>query len=167
MKSETLVPLADYLATTYRPDVDYVDGKIVERNVGEFDHSNWQRGFVIWFGVRKQLKLTAFPELRVQVKPDRFRVPDICVFDGQRPPQGYLTDPPRICIEILSPEDRIHDIESRVDDYLDMGVPHVWVIDPESRRAWIHTAASRTEVRDGVLRAGDLAVPLHEIASEG
>jgi hypothetical protein len=33
------IPVEEYLATSYRPDCDYVDGEIEERNVGEFDHS--------------------------------------------------------------------------------------------------------------------------------
>jgi hypothetical protein len=33
------IAVEEYLATSYRPDCDYVDGAIEERNVGEFDHS--------------------------------------------------------------------------------------------------------------------------------
>jgi len=40
--STTLVSLDEYLATTYRPDRDYVDSEVVERNVGEWDHSRLQ-----------------------------------------------------------------------------------------------------------------------------
>jgi hypothetical protein len=38
----------------------------------------------------------------------------------------------------------------------------VWVINPETRRAWVHTGEGSREAKDGVLRnpAGDLAVPL-------
>jgi len=35
-------PLAEYLGSTYRPDCDYVDGEVIERNVGERDHSRAQ-----------------------------------------------------------------------------------------------------------------------------
>jgi len=31
------VSVREYLTTSYRPDCDYVDGRIEERNVGEYD----------------------------------------------------------------------------------------------------------------------------------
>jgi hypothetical protein len=33
----TTVPLSEYLNTSYRPDRDYLDGELMERNVGEWD----------------------------------------------------------------------------------------------------------------------------------
>lgn len=38
----TLIPVSEYLATTYRPDCDYVDGELVERNLGEREHAALQ-----------------------------------------------------------------------------------------------------------------------------
>jgi hypothetical protein len=35
---EPHVTVAEYLRTVYEPDCDYVDGRVEERNVGEFDH---------------------------------------------------------------------------------------------------------------------------------
>jgi hypothetical protein len=34
--------IEQYLNTDYRPDVDYVDGYIEERNVGETDHAKYR-----------------------------------------------------------------------------------------------------------------------------
>ena len=42
MKTEALVPVEEYLRTTYHPDCDYVDGEVLERNLGERDHSEVQ-----------------------------------------------------------------------------------------------------------------------------
>jgi len=36
------VSVREYLTTSYRPDCDYVDGRIEERNGGEFDHGYLQ-----------------------------------------------------------------------------------------------------------------------------
>jgi hypothetical protein len=36
------VPLSEYLHTTYRPDCDYVDGEVLERNVGMTEHARIQ-----------------------------------------------------------------------------------------------------------------------------
>ena len=43
MSTATLVPVEEYLATIYHPDCDYVDGVLLERNVGQKDHSNLSR----------------------------------------------------------------------------------------------------------------------------
>ena len=32
------ISLQEYLATSYRPDRDYVDGAVLERNLGEREH---------------------------------------------------------------------------------------------------------------------------------
>ena len=39
MTSRTLISVEEYLRTSYRPDCDFVDGEVLERNVGETDHS--------------------------------------------------------------------------------------------------------------------------------
>src|ERR1700690_2975335 len=123
MSTRTLIPVEEYLATSYSPDCDYVDGQVVERNLGEWDHSSLQAAIVAYFWTRrKQWGINAVPEQRVQVKPARFRIPDVCVVLGN-PSEQILTKPPFICIEILSPEDRMSRVEERIDDYLAMGVP--------------------------------------------
>ena len=83
------------------------------------------------------------------------RIPDVCVTLGPKPPEVVLVSPPFLCIEILSPEDRMNRIQQRMDDYLRFGVPHVWLIDPQSRRAWRYTTAGNFEALDGVLRTSE------------
>jgi Uma2 family endonuclease len=109
------------------------------------------------------------PEERVQVKPDRFRIPDVCVVLGAKPKEPILTKPPLICIEILSPEDRMSRVAERVDDYLSMGVPHIWVLDPVKQRCWTVTPADGwREVKTGLLTTErpSIEVPLAEIFAD-
>ena len=72
-----------------------------------------------------------------------------------------------VCIEILSPDDRMSRMLERVHDYLTFGVSRVWVLDPHTKRAYDNTSAGMREVKDGVLRTDDLqiTVPLAEIFS--
>jgi hypothetical protein len=42
-KTSTLIPIEEYLHTSYHPDREYVDGDIQERNLGEKDHSKLQK----------------------------------------------------------------------------------------------------------------------------
>ena len=166
MESRTLISVEQYLRTSYSPDCDYVDGQVLERNLGERDHSSAQKALILYLGNREaQWGIQVFPEQRVQVSPTRFRIPDVCVVLG-KPSEQVFTAPPFVCIEVLSPEDRMSRVRERVDDYLAMGVPHVWVLDPASKSAYAITSADGwREVKDGVLRATEpaLEVPLAEI----
>jgi Uma2 family endonuclease len=134
--------------------------------VGERDHGRLQLLLGAYFLARQEQWGTyATVEQRVQVSPERFRVPDVCIVLG-KPPEQILTKPPFLCIEVLSSEDRMSRVEERIDDYLKMGVPHVWLIDPQTHRAYSATAATGLrEVTDGVLRTENPAfeVPLAEL----
>jgi Uma2 family endonuclease len=166
MASRTLVSLEEYLHTSYRPDCDYVDGEIVERNVGETDHSDCQgRIYAYLLSRAGQLRIYPLVEERVQVSASRFRVPDVSVVMGPRPAEQVLTKPPLVAIEILSKDDRLSEMQERIDDYLNFGVRYVWVIDPRTRRAWVYTKDGSREAKDGILRTEDPAIelPLPEI----
>ena len=64
------VSLQEYLETSYRPDCDYLDGELLERNVGEWDHSRLQ-GLLCQFlcSHEREWGILVVPEQRVQVKP--------------------------------------------------------------------------------------------------
>jgi Uma2 family endonuclease len=160
------VSVEEYLETVYRPDCDYIDGEIVERNVGEFDHGRMQTLMSYYLvGRERQWGITVVTELRVQVKPTRFRVPDITVIANPVPGTRILREPPLLCIEILSPEDRMVKVQEGVEDYLDFGVPCVWIVNPSTRRGFVCTREGMIEAKDGILRvAGSpIEVPLTEL----
>jgi Uma2 family endonuclease len=166
VKTQALVPVEEYLRTTYDPDCDYVDGEVLERNLGERDHSTLQKRLIIFLGTReKEWSIFVFPEQRVQVSPRRYRVPDICVYVGEEPQDQIFRTAPFICIEILSPEDRWERNQQRIDDYLKFGVPYIFVINPRERRAWACAKDGNREIHDGMLRTENpsLTVPLAEI----
>jgi Uma2 family endonuclease len=89
----------------------------------------------------------------------------VCVVIGSEPDEQVFTKPPFICIEILSPEDRMSRVQERIDDYLKFGVSYVWVLDPRSRRAWVYSKGEIREAKDGFLRTENpnFTVPLAEI----
>ena len=148
-----MVPLEEYLATAYEPDCDFVEGHLEERNEGEWDHSRLQLKIGAYLLARYESQgMRVAPELRIRVTPDRVRIPDLCVFLTD-PRQRVPSTPPFLCIELLSPEDRMRRIEVRINDYLAMGVSAVWILDPETRQAYTATEAEGLrEVKTGVLR---------------
>jgi Uma2 family endonuclease len=138
MATHTAVPLSEYLATSYRPDRDYVDGELLERNLGEREHALLQLILGSTFRNNRQVwNITAMTELRVQVSPTRFRVPDICVLRADAPREQVVTHPPLLVVEILSKDDTLRAMRERVDDYVVFGIQHIWLLDPGQRRAYI------------------------------
>jgi Uma2 family endonuclease len=167
--SRPLVSVEEYLSTSYEPDCDYVDGELEERNVGEKDHAKLQRDLLIYLHEhRKQGGIFVIQEQRVQISPRRFRVPDLCVYVGPEPDEQIFTSPPFLCIEILSPEDRMNRAQRKIDDYLAFGVRYVWVVDPLVRKGWIYTSEVMREAKDGLLQTEnpDITVPLGDIFAE-
>ncbi len=164
MAAGTQISVEEYLKTVFRPDCDYVDGVVEERTLGELDHG-WIQGKLIAFFLNRSREtgLFAIPEWRFQVTPTRFRVPDLIVTRG-KPDEQILTRPPLLCIEILSPEDTFSRLNQRIQDYLDFGVPVVWLVDPAEHRVWIYRATGMQEAADSVLLDGtDIEVPFSEI----
>lgn len=132
--STTAISLDQYLHSVWEPDREYVNGEVIERHMGEKDHGLWQGALVAalrsW---RNTANIQVVPELRVRTTPDRCRVPDIVVLDRNAPDEQVITHPPLLCVEILSPEDRVVRLEDKIEEYFLMGVRAVWIIDPSRR----------------------------------
>ncbi|MGH9599669.1 MAG: Uma2 family endonuclease [Terracidiphilus sp.] len=146
------VPVEEYLKTVYRPDCEYIDGRVEERNLGEHDHGYLQILLgTLFTNHRADWGVRAVTDVRTQVRPSNFRVPDVSVLRAGAPKEPIITHPQLIAIEILSPEDRWNRIQDRIDDYLAFGVEHIWVFDPETRRVWTADRAGTHPVQDGEL----------------
>jgi len=76
----TLIPVEEYLSSVYEPEMDYVDGVLEDRNVGEKDHSKLQRKLIPLIPD----SFASFPAVRIRVAPTRFRVPDIACTSRNR-----------------------------------------------------------------------------------
>jgi Uma2 family endonuclease len=66
---------------------------------------------------------------------------------------------------LQTPEDRLSALRKKIGDYLNLGIPNVWPIDPQERRAWIETREGSFESGDLVQRASDseLTLDLREV----
>lgn len=167
--TSTLIPVAQYLASSYRPDCDYLEGEVRERNQGDRLHSMVQ-GFLVGvlsinaraWGVR------ALPEMRVQVRPQRYRIPYVCVIDRHTPFERVLTHVPLLCIEVLSPDDSLGELQERVDDYVAMGVPHIWALDSTRRRAYIASTTGfvQPQGRELTIEGTPIRISLDELVAE-
>jgi len=140
------ISVEEYLHTMYHPDVDYVDGVLEERNLGENQHSDLQSELITLFRThRHDWKVKTYAEHRVQVSPLRYRVPDLCVMPSTWTKTPIIQEAPLLCIEVLSPEDTLKRQAVRCQAYFAMGVPEVWIIDPQTRKTYILRGQTMTE----------------------
>jgi Uma2 family endonuclease len=97
MSTSTLVPLSEYLTTSYRPDCDWIEGQLKERNLGEGPHTPVQGIFVGLFRqYRRERQVRVYSEQRVQTSLSHYRIPDVCVV-RQDAPFERVYGRPRYC----------------------------------------------------------------------
>jgi len=166
MATISQIPLSEYLGTSYRPDCEYIDGEIRERNVGKYEHARVQALLAAWFHQHeKEWGAQVVIEQRVQVSAHRIRIPDVALLTlGAQP--DVLTDPPLLVIEILSPDDTYSDTQERAQDYSRMGVETVWIIDPKTRTGRMCRGAQWTEATRLEVKGTPLYVNLPDIFSQ-
>ena len=164
MAARTAISVQEYLRTINHPDCDYVDGEVVQRTLGEQSHGRLQGSILRWLWDRERLHgYRTLVEVRLQVSPTRFRIPDVMLIPLSAASERIIQTPSLLCIEVLSPEDTMKRTLARVGEYLNMGVPVCWVIDPEKRLAWSVNANGPVEATAGVLHAGDIEIPLDDV----
>ena len=140
------------MRTTYHPDMEYVDGELVERQVGEHKHSRLQiliGGLFLSLERTHKLRVLTEQRLRVLGTKNRYRIPDVCVMALPYRSEPVLTTPPHLVVEVLSPEDETADVLAKVADYLRFGVAHIWIADP-----YKHTVQEAD--REGIRYCADL-----------
>ena len=78
MATAAQIPVSEYLDTTYRPDREYIDGELRERNAGKWDHARIQALLAAWFvNHESEWDIVSSTEQRTQVSPSRIRIPDL------------------------------------------------------------------------------------------
>lgn len=133
------ISVEEYLRTSYRPDCDYMDGEVVERTLGECDHRRLQGRLLAYVARYEKDARIAVPEQCVQVEPERFRIPNVWVALGE---PGKKALPPFFNLEIVSPDDGLSQVVTRMQNYLELGVAHLWILDPETKQAYTFTTGN-------------------------
>ena len=133
-----IVSADEYLNSGYHPDMEYVEGVLVERDVPTIGHSLLQLILGEYFRrYRKQFRFAALPEARTQiVERARYRIPDLMLCPVPLPPGKIVDSIPWAVIEILSPEDRLPEQLARFRDYKRIGVRQMVLLDPEELIAY-------------------------------
>ena len=158
MAVEALVSVEEYLNTSYEPDMEYVDGELVEINVGDRTHCQVQSNIVFFLRL-KYPKVKVWPEIRSKTRETRYRLPDVAVV--LKPEEGrFVTEPPFIAIEILSEDDRVSRLIEKLKEYAAMGVPNIWVFDPRLEQMFVFEGNALREIEGDTISTVDGSIEL-------
>jgi Uma2 family endonuclease len=142
---------ADLLTMPDGDRYELVDGELVELNMsflssyvaGEIhrrlaNHSvEHRQAWVAPEGASYQ----CFPD-----SPNKVRKPDTSAIRLERlstadaMAAGHMTILPDLAVEVTSPGDSAYEVDEKIQDYLDAGVPLVWEVNPELRTIVIYRA---------------------------
>jgi Uma2 family endonuclease len=141
MATEAEITVEQYLDMTFEYDAEFVDGEIVARSWPDVHHSRAQAAVAIGFGeIDKRFGLLPCIGVRMNLRDGLYRVADVAVF-SERPAEPFPEQPPLVVVEILSPDDRHHDLMEKLEEYRVWGIANIWVVDPLAKRLAVYTAA--------------------------
>ena len=100
--SQIRMVVEEYLKTSFESDCEYLDGEIVERNTGTFEHAHTVGNLIARLQpLRRTLGIRVLPVITISTGPKRYRVADIAVWRNDE--IGRTGIPPFLVVEILSP----------------------------------------------------------------
>ncbi len=127
---------------------ELIDGRLVERNMGAKSSAITTR-LLSWLGIRvdaDQLGFLFGSEAGYQIFPDRpnrVRFADgSFIARGRLPddhiPGGHLRIVPNLVLEGISPNDLAYEVEAKIEEYMQVGLPLLWVIYPDTRSIYVY-----------------------------
>ncbi|MEO6810196.1 MAG: Uma2 family endonuclease [Isosphaeraceae bacterium] len=160
VESRTLVTPDDLLAMPDGKNYELVDGVLVERNMSAL--SSLVAGELLtrvnvycktndlgWvFGA--DCGYQCFPGF-----PKKVRRPDVSFIRQSRMTvaqlaDGFVSIAPDLAVEVVSPNDLVYKLAEKIQEYLDAGVPLIWIIYPSTRSVHVH----RSDGTIALVRAG-------------
>ena len=165
MASTTFVPVEEYLKNLNDNHCEYVDGVLVEKSMPTWMHGALQAWITVLI-MRQYPHYIAASEVRSRIGETEFRLPDIAAQLREiARNESYAEQPPRLCIEILSPDDRLGATFAKCERYHDWGVPVCWIVDPMKRRAWSYERGGEPSPETEALAAADIQLSLADVFS--
>jgi Uma2 family endonuclease len=112
--------------------------------------------------------------LQLPNDPERVWAPDVAFvahsrLPAGRLPQGFLSGPPDLAVEVLSHTDNPMDVQQKIRDYLEAGTRLVWLVAPQAKTVTVYrTNGSAQLLREHEVLTGEdvlpgLTIPLTEI----
>src|SRR6266516_2252854 len=106
------MPVEEYLNSSFKPACEYIDGVLRQKSMPTKLHALIQ--FLLVTLIRRQ-GFEALAEVTVRVSATKFLIPDVIA--DTRIEEPYPTQPVTLCVEILSPEDRLSAAFAKCEEY--------------------------------------------------
>ncbi|MGL6096174.1 MAG: Uma2 family endonuclease [Fimbriiglobus sp.] len=96
--------------------------------------------------------------------PARVRKPDVSFvrygrLENERIPEGSITIPPDLVVEVVSPQEKAHKLAGKIADFEAVGVPLIWVVYPNRRMIQVRTGGTIRELTAAHDLTGDPVLP--------
>jgi Uma2 family endonuclease len=133
MATGALITAEKYLASHFDREPEFVRGELVERSLPNKKHGRTQLRLCMLLGGAGY----GCTEVRMKLAEDLFRIPDFAMFEHE-PEEQLPTSSPLLIIEINSPDDRLSDVERKLEEYRAWGVAHIWFVEPELKKLYVY-----------------------------
>jgi Uma2 family endonuclease len=141
-----------------------VDGFVLERNWGTHAHGRLQTLIAGYLLQReRQWQIHTVVEVRLKIRVRKYRVPDVMVLNTAASYPSVIEQAPMLCIEIVSPDDKLPDLIIRAGEYLTLGVPVTWILDPEKKQVFLYSDQGTVQSLEPVLHHGQIELPIAEM----
>jgi Uma2 family endonuclease len=172
------MPLDEFMEQMEAQPFELINGERRIKLPNVFGHSKVIRflfrlldAFLLKLGSGEVYSETTF------ILPDRIdtnwvegsRIPDLMVFTGSRIGDYEAQNPdssgcplalvPDLVIDVVSPTDKVIELDAKIDAYLADGVRLIWAVNPERRKATVHAPDMEQPLHLGindVLDGGDV-----------
>lgn len=164
----TLLSLGEFhnIFDGVKPNHEYWFGEAVAKSMPTFTHGALQ---VVLGQMLRAAGLKSYSEVTLRISPELELIPDV-VATRRKPDGPYATEPVDLCVEILSPDDRLNRTMKKAGHYVGWGVADVWIVDPSARTAWMVNAQHPDGLwvhPDGTLTAASgIQIPLTKLFAE-
>ena len=172
MSVEALISLEEYLHTSYDPDVEYVDGLLVERNVGDWLASTVQSNLIFALRSRYPQKLVEQDRVFAIIAPqgatpvvatlkylEENKVPLLFPYQGSTVTRGR-----RWVVQGMMVSDRMSKMIEKLEEYDRKAIRNIWLIDPRLRKVAVYSSGVLNEVRGR--RIATSCEPLFELSGD-
>ena len=177
MSTEVQLMTADELLALPRGEFRYelVKGELIKMSPAGHDHGRIIMSLAIPLG--SYIKQKALGQVYaaetgfiLELNPDTVRAPDIAFIRRERVAavgrtRGYWHGAPDLAVEVVSPDDRVAEVEEKVAQWLEAGSAQVWVVSPKLKTVTIYSSLTdiMTFTEKDTLSGGQV-VPGFEIA---
>lgn len=157
IKAPALVTAEELLDMPNSIDYELVDGFLVERQMGAESNAI---AVELAFFIRDYFKMFGrsghifMGETGFRIFPDRpnhIRKPDLAFVkfgrlpDDPQRPKGHVSLIPDLAMESISPGDLASEVNEKIDDYVEAGIPLIWFFDPDSKTVQVFRKDGTTQ----------------------